>query len=277
MPQIRTILAATDLTPRSAAVIPRASALAGALGARLILATVLPETKLPRLRFKRNLLTAENAQERLTQAAAQTGLPDVHTVVLSGPVARSLGPLATEHKADLVVLGLHKERPVLDALRMTTMERITLAVPCPVLIAHQRKIKPYARVLGAITFTPASAHAMAIAARLAPDAEFHAIHALEARARDLRNGTDLLETTVMTEADLLRTAFLQLPDLPTTLNRPEIIPGGVHEVIGFRLAELNPDLLVIGSHSGRNPATLGNYARDLMRAPPTDLLIAKPL
>ncbi|MFN4057589.1 MAG: universal stress protein [Roseinatronobacter sp.] len=279
MPQIRTILAATDLTPRSGAVVPRAAQLAHALGARLVLASVLPVAPHPlhRLRLKRPVLTRDAAKVKLAQMAQASGLSDVQCVVVDGPVAPSLITLTREYAADLLIMGLHKARPVLDTLRLSTMERVTLAVPCPVLVAHQRTIAPYRSVLGAVTFAPASAHAMAIAAKLAPEAEFHAIHALQARKRDLTDAEALLDTTAMTEADMLRQAFLTLPDLPAHLHRPEIIPGGVHEVISFRLTELKPDLLVIGSHSGRNPDALGNYARDLMRAPPTDLLIAKPI
>lgn len=273
------ILAATDLTDRSAAVPTRAALLAHALGVPLVLAVVIPSASatVDRFRLGRRKLTAESAIAQLDTLAADMAGTDVTTLVRQGPVAASIAALVEEYGAGLVVLGLHKERMVLDTLRLTTMEQITIAVPCPVLVAHQREVTPYRRVLGAVTFAPASAHAMATAARLAPGAEFHAIHALEMTGRDRRAGTSLHDSAVMTEADMLRDAFLQMPNLPPDLNQPEIIPGGVHEVISYRVAELQPDLLVIGSHSGRNPKTLGNYARDLMRAPPTDLLIAKPI
>jgi nucleotide-binding universal stress UspA family protein len=80
----------------------------------------------------------------------------------------------------------------------------------------------------------------------------------------------------MKAAEMQRTAFMALKGLPAALQMPEIVPGGVHEVLQFRIAELQPDLVVIGSNSGRDTTSLGNYARDLMRAPPTDMLVAKP-
>jgi nucleotide-binding universal stress UspA family protein len=272
VPQIRTILAATDLQSRSAAVPERAGQLARALGARLILAAILQE-KPVRLRRRP---TPEATRAKLQLMADEMGGLDVHVMVRTGNVASGLAELVAEFGVDLLVMGLHKERLVLDTLRLTTMEQITLAVPCPVLVAHRRGAAPYQSVLGAVTFAPASAHAMAIAARLAPTATFNAIHALALRGSDKRSDT-LHESPRMTEAELLRKAFMDLPDLPPSLPLPEIIPGGVHEVIAYRISELQPDLLVIGSHSGRNPSALGNYARDLMRAPPTDLLIAKPV
>lgn len=279
MPNIRAILAATALTDRAAAVPARAALLARNLGVPLVLATVVPASSrsTDRFRLTRRKLTEEGASAQLD--ALRATMPDVQVtiVVRQGQVAPVIAQIAQEYSAGLVVLGLHKERLVLDALRLTTMEQITLSVPCPVLVAHRPDVTPYRRVLGAVTFAPASAHAMATAARLAPGAEFHAIHALEMTSRDRRADISLHESAVMTEAHLLRDAFLQMPGLPPDLHLPEIIPGGVHEVISYRIAELQPDLLVIGSHSGRNPNTLGNYARDLMRAPPTDLLIAKPV
>ncbi len=252
--------------------------LAHALNVPLVLVAVVPAPFAGNDRFRlgRRKMTVEAAAEHLAAiAATMTGL-NVTAVVREGRVAASVAAVVAEHEAGLVVLGLHKERMVLDALRLTTMEQITLAVPCPVLVAHHADAAPYRRVLGAVTFAPASAHAMATAARLAPKAEFHAIHALETTSRDRRAGKDLQDSSVMTEAELLRDGFLLMPGLPVMARKPEIIPGNVHEVISYRVAELQPDLLVIGSHSGRNPQALGNYARDLMRAPPSDLLIAKP-
>lgn len=279
MPQIRAILAATALSERAASVPQRAALLARALDVPLVLVTVIPpsSTGAGRFRLKRNKLTEETATAALDALAATMTDLTVTRLVRNGRVAPTIAALVSEYDAGLVVLGLHKERLVLDTLRLTTMEQITLAVPCPVLVAHRPDVTPYRRVLGAVTFAPASVRAMAMAARLAPGAEFHAIHALEITSRDRRAGTSLQDSAVMTEAQLLREAFLQMPELPPDLHLPEIIPGGVHEVISYRVTELQPDLLVIGSHSGRNPNTLGNFARDLMRAPPTDLLIAKPV
>jgi nucleotide-binding universal stress UspA family protein len=87
---------------------------------------------------------------------------------------------------------------------------------------------------------------------------------------------DAASDDVLTQAEQMRAAFLASPGLPELAEPPEIVPGGVHEVLAFRQVELNADLVCIGTHSGRDPGQLGHYARDLMRAPPTDLLIAKP-
>lgn len=244
------ILAATDLSPRSSEVAARAAAMAQTLGARLVLAHVRAEGDLP-------------------PVAAETRL-------LTGEPAEALADLARAEGAGLIVLGLHRERRVLDLLRLTTMERIVLAAPCPVLIAHLPVRGPYRSILAPTDFGAGSAASLIAAARLAPSAQRHAIHALRMRLGSRAAPGNEEYEAAMTRAEAACAAFLATPGLPTLDEPPLIVPGGVHEVLEFRQAELGADLVCIGAHSGRDPAALGNYARDLMRAPPTDLLVAKP-
>ena len=275
---LRTLIAATDLTPRSAAVLPRAAQLARDHGARLILAHALDSTAagVKRLRLKPRKDPRAMAEARLTTlAAAYPDLP-ISLHIEDGKPEAVIIRLAEQHDADLIVLGLHKPRRVLETLRMTQMEHITQSASCPVLIAHTPSERPYHKILGAITFAPASAAALHVADCLAPGAELHAIHALQLPLSAKLPAVDLMASPEMTEAEMLRRAFLDLDVTPQRLIAPEIVPGGVHEVLQFRIAELDPDLIVIGSQSGRSTTRLGNYTRDLMRAPPKDMLIAKP-
>ena len=246
------VIAATDRSPRSAHVAARAALVAQALSARLIVAHV--ETG------DAPLIPAPGGDERL----------------LLGQPATALADLARAEGAVLIVLGLHRERRVLDLLRLTTMERIVLVAPCPVLIAHRPPEGPYRQVLALSDFSPASAAALRAAARLAPGAQFHAIHALQMRlgARAIEGKPEF--DAALARAEAARAAFLAQHGLPDLAEAPEIVPGGVHQVLAFRRDELGADLVCIGAHSGRDPQALGNYARDLMRAPPTDLLVAKP-
>lgn len=246
------IIAATDLSPLSAHVAARARQLAQSPGARVLLVHVRPKAR---------RATEDALHEALAAAAAGADA----TLLLTGEPAQMLAAQAAEAQAGLVVLGLHRERRVLDLLRLTTMERIVLAAPCPVLIAQLPPERPYRQVLLATDFSPASATALIAAAQVAPGAEFHAIHALQVPlTRDA--------VSVLAEAEAAREAFLATPGLPPLAELPEIIPGGVHPVLQYRLSELDADLLCLGAGSG--PGRLGGYARDLMRAPPTDVLIA---
>lgn len=275
---LRTILAATDFTPRSRAVVPRGAFLARLHGAKLVVVHALPPAAHPTKRLRLRKTKDPRAHAEAEFAKLRETLGDIRLAfnIVTEPPELSIPRLAQETGADLIVLGLHVQRRVLETLRLTTLERITQSTPCPVLIAHDQTIRPYRKVLGAITFAPASARALEVAIGLAPDAEFHAIHAVQLSLGALRPAADMLCSAEMTEADLLRQAFMNIEGLPLQLALPEIVPGGVHEVLRFRIEELQPDLVVIGSHSGRDPKRLGKYARDLMRAPPTDMLVAKP-
>jgi nucleotide-binding universal stress UspA family protein len=289
-PQTPTILAATDFTPRSARVAGRAAALAQVMGARLVLVHVLPARPtgpvqaatgqrvrplLARLGLAGRAITREAAQARLLTLSQSLPVP-AETRLLEGPVGEALALAAAETGATLLVLGLHRERRVLDVLRLTSMEKIVLASPVPVLIAHQPGARPYARVLALTDFSPGSAAALTMAARIAPDASFHAVHALQVPLVAAVAGGDAAHDTALTRAELMRTAFLALPGLPPFQEPPELVPGGVHEVLDYRRRELGADLVCIGTHSGSDPDALGHYSRDLMRAPPSDLLVAKP-
>lgn len=261
-----TIIAASDLTPRSRAVAGRALALAPRLGARVILVHCVGPGAAP--------AAIEKARAAL-RAALDGGQAEVR--ILTGPPETAIPLLCREEQAVLLVIGLHRVRPVLDLLGLTTMEKIVLRAPVPVLIAHTPPSHAYQTVLSSTDFAPACAAALAAAARIAlPEAEFHAIHALQLPLRDRLSPGQLEDSRAMTTAEALRRAFQTMPELPERLHPPEIVPGGVHEVLSFRLEELQPDLLAIGTHSGRDPNALGNYARDLMREPPTDVLVAKP-
>lgn len=287
------IMATTDFSPRSVHVAGRAAALAQELGAELVLAHVLAAAQrgpslaptgrhrvrplLARLGLVGRAMTPEAAAERLRMLAGQ--LPVKAEVrVLRGPPETAIAEAATSLGAGLLVLGLHRERRVLDSLRLTTMERIVLAAPVPVLIAHHAPERPYTKVLALTDFSPGSAAALRMAARIAPAARFHAVCALPPLLPLVTAvaGADTPPDDRLTQAELVRAAFLALPGLPDFVAPPVLVPGGVHEVLDFRRQELGPDLVCIGTHSGKEPGRLGHYARDLMRAPPTDLLIAKP-
>lgn len=299
------VIVATDFAPSSANAAARAKMLARILDARLILAHALPESVAPALpepaqdqnadpgetepdetaasgprslgKLGRTLRLRKRVQDPAEQLRSAARSLDAEARLVYGPPDQALSYLAAQEGAALLVLGLHKERRVLDLLRLTTMERIVLKSDVPVLIAHRPVGHDYLRVLALTDFSPASASALAMAGRIAPEASFHAIHALQMPLGAKFGAADSAGDAAVTRAEQLRIAFMARPGLPRLSEPPEIVPGGVHEILSFRQNELNADLVCIGTHSGRDPSQLGNYARDLMRAPPTDLLVSKPL
>jgi nucleotide-binding universal stress UspA family protein len=261
------VLAATDLSALSARVPLRAAQAARALGVPVVLVHVVASGSPP--------LEVSRLRSRLEHALAESGAPADSAVVLAtGAPEEAIVSLATSLEAALVVMGLHRLRPTLDLLRLTTMERIVLALDAPALIAHAGQDGAYRSVLVATDFCPASAAAAGLARRLAPQARFRAVHALSLSLIERRPGVDPDSTASMAAAEAASKAWMAA-GMGDVLPQPaEILPGAVHDVLGFALEDAPTDLLAIGSGSERHRGKLGHYARDLMRAPPTDMLVA---
>lgn len=292
MPRLA-VIAATDRTPRSTHVVGRAAAMARVLAARLIVAHVDDDAD-KAVAAARSGRTARSAlggigrklKTRIAASPAPRSLeaieaeahaldPDAVLFRLEGEPALALATLAKAENAALIVLGLHRERRVLDALRLTTMERIVAEVTTPVLIALQPPERAYRVVLALTDFSPGSAASLALAARLAPDARFHALHMLTLPLGARFSPDDPVCDAEITRAEQARDGFLNSPDLPTLAEAPLMVPGNLHSLLALYSGELGANLVCIGLNSGRDGYRLGHYARDLMRAPPVDLLIGR--
>ena len=266
-----TILAASDLTERSQHVLGRALALAGTLDANVVFVHVAPRG-MPDLRVE----AARAAMQ--DQCDMMRGAGGVTVEVLRGRPELVIPDRAVQDEAMLLVLGLHRPRAVFDLLRLTTLERIVLRAQLPALIAHTPPERAYRNVLAAVDFNTADMAVLQFAQTLAPDAALHAIHALTLPLREKlpTSSSEPLSAPSVQEARARCQEWLRLPGVPSALHAPEIVPGGLHEVLNFRIDELDPELVAIGAGMRANADRLGNYARDLMREPPTDLLVAKP-
>ncbi|MCC5999358.1 MAG: universal stress protein [Pararhodobacter sp.] len=287
------VIAATDLTPRSAHVIGRAAAMARLLDARLIVAHAQPAAAAtdPAPEKKTNGINAlsEIGRKLVRRAPVADTLrgpdeikaearaldPQAVLHMLQGAPETALAALAERESAALVVLGLHRERRVLDALRLTTMERIVQGLGAPVLIAVQPPARPYRTVLALTDYSPGSAAALAMAARLAPGASFRALHMLTLPLGVRFSPDDPACDAEITRAEQARDGFLTTQGLPELAEPPLMVPGNLHTLLQLYGDELSVDLLCIGQNSGRDSFRLGHYARDLMRAPPVDLLIGR--
>lgn len=272
------LLVATDLSPRADRAVARAFDLAGQLGAQLTVLSVIDEA-LPEEMTKQMKAMAEARLERF--AASRKGAEAVRheTRVLIGDPVGAISAAAATEQADLLVLGLHRPRPFLDILRETTMERIVRLQDCPVLLVTAPADHPYATVLAALDFAPASTHALSLAAEMAPEAALHGLHAVHVPYK----GFSPAAGAAGPSAPFLREArdsyhlWRDQAPLPDRLGEVELIEGAVEGVVRTRAAQLDCDLLCLGAHGrvGSAPALLGSLTNDLIRTPPCDLLIAR--
>lgn len=274
---MKTILVATDLSERSDRAVRRALRLAGATGARCHVLNIsddsLPEDLAAQQR--------EAAQSRLRRFLdAVPGGDKAKAEAVVGDAVPTLCDTATRLQADLVVLGLHRPRPILDALRETTMERLVRLLPQPVLLVRDPADHDYSSVVTAVSFSPACAAALRAARIVAPQARitaFHAIHIPFAGLTGEGPGSGVAHQ-MQAEAEAARKDWMRTEDLSPDLAQVTMLTDGLNETLSRQLRAAEADLVALGAHTRSRylAGGLGGFTGSLIRHPPTDILIAQP-
>lgn len=272
---MKNLIVATDLSERGDRAVQRAVLLASDLGAGLTIVTVVDDN-----------LPATVAEAMVRAAGAELArvvptLPLAATVphdirVVRGDPALAIAALAAAERADLLILGVHRDRPVADLFRETTMERIVRQVGCPVLLVRRPAVAPYGTVVVAVDFSPASAAAVRKAAELAPGARLAAVHALHVPYRGLMPADAV--GSCLGEAEAAEAGWRRMERLPATLGKVALVEGAIGQVLVEAVRTENADLIAVGAHarSGLHNALVGSSAARMMRDAPCDLLITRP-
>ena len=204
---LRTVIAATDLTPASDAALETALRLAAGAGTALHVVHIAPSADLAADKAKRDEYT-HDLEEAIRRSGVAT---DQHTIhILSGHAPSAITALAERVGADLIIVGRHRgdaqERH--GALGSTAYEIVThTSVPCLV-ITRTRSLSMHC-VLAATDFSESARGALLMAlswasalrsrASDAPEPEVLALHV----AAD-GGGTERTLHTLDHELDLLR-------------------------------------------------------------------------
>lgn len=269
---MKQIVVATDLSERSDRAVERALRLAAECNAICTVVSIVDEA-LP-LDFATEIRNSTERQLRM-MLDAHSGKDAVVDVQIGDVPAGVLG-IAFEREADLLVLGIHRLRGFMDAIRETTMERIVSLSRHPVLMVREPVNAPYARVLVPVSFSRECAAAVVAASRVAPNAKITSFHALHVPFSGLTGGRESeMEKWIREETEQQARewqARYSLSGVP-----PEIKTGSVFGILDQMLGTEEPDLLAIGAHTRSGPGfhRLGGFASGLIRRPPTDLLVAR--
>jgi len=142
----RRILVATDFSDTADRALDYAVALAAALGAEIVLvhAYEVPVYAFPDGAF----LATTEISERLAEAArtaldsalasrAASKVP-MRGVLRTGTPWTEIEAVATEEKADLVIVGTHGRKGIARALLGSVAEKVVRTAPCPVLSVGPR-------------------------------------------------------------------------------------------------------------------------------------------
>ena len=285
--EIKSLLFATDLSARSDRALERALELAGRHGARLTVLHVVDED-LPGTVQSRVI---ESARDEIAACVDKYGRPDnieLTIRVVPGTDYQDIVQIADLAEADMVVLGIHRNESGEKPLAGTTMERVIRRGPLPVLVAANRVMGPYKKVMVAVDFSVYSRFAIRTAVAIAPpDTEFHFVHVFHIPFEGFQPG---LETRRAVRADLERDLAEMIDgELAALVGSSlggrvaggqvhrKVIHGGVEAMLRDEVNRAQPDLLVLGTHGrvGISHLVLGSVAEDFLNRPPCDVMAVK--
>lgn len=225
--------------------------------------------------------------ESLLREQAQHLVPPeqrIHLHVVEGVPFRGLAEAAARLEADLVVLGAHRPRRVLDGLLGTTADRIIRTLPIPALAVNRSLSRLPRRIILATDFSPAADRALEVVERWLPgwidrtgevegelglplvevvniSAFAHPAYRPHPQVEPLRTRAGRLEEST------------GLPVRPRSLSAP-LAPEGI-----LRAAEeARADLIVLGTHGHGflARALLGGVASEVVRTVPFPILLVPP-
>lgn len=286
---MKTLLAAIDLGPDSAAVVKRAAELAVGLKAALHLVHVIDEAV-----ALYEPMVEISMRHRLQQGATQAlqglfdGLPgalkpDSEQHVLLGKPDRVLARKALELKADLIVVGRHHIDPMQDLFVGTTAERLLRHCEVPLLMVGRDGGEPYRSLLAATDFSRSSHHALQAGLWLAPRAQVSLVHVFEPpllgflRHDSLHTDSLMAHQKARIEREVKEEMSHFLADDAQNRIHTEIMAGEVRDCLLQAVERLQPQLLVMGTHGrqGISRLLVGSVAMSFLSAPPCDVLVSR--
>ena len=277
------LLSVTDLLPKSEYAIDRAGLLADELGAELSLLHVVSPVSSERVLEQSLQMAIGRMKSRVRSPLwhAET-TPDVE--VRPGNPARVILDTVARERPDLVIMGPHERRGVVDALQGTIAEKIVSARNSPVLVVQQSAKAAYRKVLLALDVAAGSRAAVRAAERfvLRDGVQATAIHVSSAMDHAVLQAADMEAAEAGVRADSSPgAAAVAMRDV---LERESVDPsryelvvteGNPLPTILRAIGKRQPDLLVMGTRGdGRmRRAVLGSVANQLLKLAPCDILI----
>lgn len=260
---VRSILAATDLTPRSDRAVDRALQLGREWDAEV------------------RLVHAIERGSTISALDVRRVLPDLSTKVAVSlpylPAPKAITDAARESDSDLLVTGVARYNHLGDYLLGTAVDHVIRDASIPVLVVKQRPHGPYQRLLVASDFSKGAKAALLGAAELFPQARLHLVHAYHVPFESRIKSEEIQDLARSEAQEKLNALLAELPEDVRIRVEPHLAagePGGVLEAVA---AKVWPDLVVIGARgvSGLMQAAIGSVASSLLQRTPVDTLVVK--
>lgn len=286
------ILAATDFSAQARHAADRAARVAHENSAPLTLMHVVPSHALAALR---QWLGAEHLAEQHLQADTQQQLSQlagelhaarhvaVRTVNSSGAAIDEILREADALNAALLVLGARGQGFLRRLVLGSTAERLLRLTHRPLLVVRQTPHERYQRALLALDFSPWSAHAVAVARRVAPHAHLVLLNAFQVPFEEKLHFAGVDAATIDTYRKQARAqavqrvhAFAQQAGLKQGDWTPCIVEGDASQRIVEKEQEHDCDLVVLGKHgqSAAEDLLLGSVTQHVLAEGSADVLVS---
>ena len=280
------ILAATDFSTRSNRALRQAGLLAQPGRAQLHIVHVVDDDQPEEL----VRLEKREAERVLNEQAGS--MPELSGVqgqlmVVTGDPFDGILKTAAEVNADLIVMGSHRKQLLLDIFVGTTIERVIRKGSFPVLMVNHEAQRKYDKVVAAVDMSDASANAVrvALSTGLISDKGATLLHAFVAVAQGKLSvaDTDQLSIDSYIASERQRAldevaAFLVANDLRRIRWTLRVEEGGPGEVISRAVAQMHPDLLVMGTEgrSALRKLLIASVTDEALRSLNVDILAVPP-
>jgi universal stress protein E len=281
------ILAASDFSTRSNRALRQAGLLAQTSRAQLALVHVVDDDQPEALVDMEKREAARILAEQMSVMDELQGVECRPIVAVGAPFSGILEAAAST-RADLVVMGSHRKQILRDIFVGTTVERVIRTGPFPVLVVNNEAQRRYEKVMAAVDMSEPSANAlrMAKAAGLTGEVGATLLHAFQplAKGKAFVAGTNESRIIESVAGDRRRAtdeliAFMVANGLSPEGWTLRVEEGAVMEVISHAVAEVQPDLLILGTHgrSGLLKALLGSVTEEALRSLSVDILAVPPV
>lgn len=280
------ILAATDFSTRSNRAVRQAGLLAQAQDAELHILHVVDDDQPDELvGIERR--EAERVLTEQMSSMSELGGIKCRPVVVTGDPFDGILRAAAGVRADLVVMGSHRKQLLLDIFIGTTIERVIRKGAFPVLMVNNEAQRRYEKVVVPLDMSATSVDALRVAQStgLISNNSATLLHGFWpiAKGKMFTAGADQgsIDEYVASER---RVAMNELATLLVTNDLGgggwslRVEEGGAMEVISRAIAEMRPDLLVMGTH-GRSVllrTLIGSVTEEALRLLNVDILAVPP-
>lgn len=268
------MLMTSDLSDRSGLALDRARSLAAALGMDLEILHVVDDTLPSHVAQE----AAQSAHEVLTREASGAGRVEV---AFGHPWRRVVERIA-HGRFDLVVMGAHRDRGIVDLFRSSVLHRCVQMSETPVLVVSNRPVADYGKVMVGASFARRDVETALLASKLAGGAPVRIVHAYRVPFGGLGHRMDETGDITKRDRDEIEAPMLfQLEEMRRWLEAESVeadcalLEGRTTSALIAAVAQEGIDLLAIGRHGaeGHAPMTMGRVASELLSYLPCDLLV----